>query len=59
MYKIALLTEKKWLKAQRNQLKALVHNATSATRVVNGPTSLGPNPKTNLKPKSCPKKNES
>ena len=25
-------------------------------RVVNGPTGLGPNPKTNLKPKSCPKK---
>ena len=23
-------------------------------RVVNGPTSSGPNPKTNLKPKSCP-----
>ena len=28
-------------------------------RVVNGPTSSGPNPKTNLKPKSCPKKPES
>ena len=27
-------------------------------KVVNGPTSSGPNPKTNLKPKSCPKKNE-
>ena len=26
------------------------------SRVVNGPTSLGPNPKANLKPKSCPKK---
>ena len=25
-------------------------------RVVSGPTSSGPNPKTNLKPKSCPKK---
>ena len=25
-------------------------------RVVNGPTTPGPNPKTNLKPKSCPKK---
>ena len=28
-------------------------------RVVNGPTSSGPNPKINLKPKSCPKKCES
>ena len=28
-------------------------------RVVNGPTSSGPNPKINLKPKSCPKKPES
>ena len=25
-------------------------------RVVNGPTSSGPNRKTNFKPKSCPKK---
>ena len=29
---------------------------TGLVRVVNGPTSSGPNPKTNLKPKSCPKK---
>ena len=29
------------------------------SRVVNGPTSSGPNPKTNLRPKSCPKKPES
>ena len=28
-------------------------------RIVNGPISSGPNPKTNLKPKSCPKKPKS
>ena len=29
------------------------------TKVVNGPTSSGPNSKTNLKPKSCLKKSKS
>ena len=34
------------------------HTSDVLTRVLNWPTNSGPNPKTNLKPKSCPKKPE-
>ena len=33
-------------------------HSSGPLRVVNGPTSSGPNPKINLKHKSCPKKSE-
>ena len=36
----------------------VVQASYEIAKVVNGPTSSGPNPKINLKPKSCPKKNE-
>ena len=38
---------------------SILKRVATRSRVVNGPTGSGPNPKTNLKPKSCPKKNES
>ena len=41
---------------QHSSFRRNIAVVANRCRVVNWPTSSGPNPKTNLKPKSCPKK---
>ena len=40
---------------KHGMMNQLYSSRSGHRRIVNGPTSSGPNPKTNLKPKSCPK----